>query len=105
MAATALDAARTALDAAGPVDAVGICNQRASTVVWDRATGEPVGPALGWQDLRTIGPCLALRNEGLKLAPNQSATKLHWLVDTYDPAKSRDLCLGTVDTWIAWKLS
>ena len=53
-----LDAARAALDRLdGPVDAVGITNQRASTVVWDRRTGEPVGPGLGWQDLRTITEC------------------------------------------------
>ena len=74
MAATALEAARAALDAAGPVDAVGIANQRCSTVVWDRATGEPVGPALGWQDLRTVGRCLELRGEDLRLAPNASYT-------------------------------
>jgi glycerol kinase len=97
--------AAEALAAAGPVDGIGICNQRASTVVWDRSTGEPVGPALGWQDLRTIGQCLGLRGAGLKLAPNQSATKLQWLVDQYDAAKTRDLCFGTVDTWIAWTLS
>ena len=51
---------------AGPVDAVGISNQRASTVVWDRATGEPVGPGIGWQDLRTVGTCLQLRAEGIR---------------------------------------
>ena len=61
MAAAALTTARAALDAAGPVDAVGISNQRASTIVWDRTTGEPVGPGIGWQDLRTIGDCLGLR--------------------------------------------
>ena len=65
----------------GPVDAVGISNQRGSTVVWDRATGEPVGPGLGWQDLRTIGACLALRGEGVRVGPNQSATKVQWLLD------------------------
>jgi glycerol kinase len=97
--------AEAAIDAAGPVDGIGLCNQRASTVVWDRSTGEPIGPALGWQDLRTIGPCLALRSAGLQLAPNQSATKLQWLVEQYDGAKARDLCFGTVDTWIAWTLS
>jgi glycerol kinase len=97
--------AEAALAAEGPVDGIGICNQRASTIVWDRATGEPVGPALGWQDLRTIGQCLALRGAGLKFAPNQSATKLQWLVEQYDAAKTRDLCFGTVDTWIAWTLS
>jgi glycerol kinase len=97
--------AEAAIAAAGPVAGVGICNQRASTIVWDRATGEPVGPALGWQDLRTIGACLTLRAEGLQLAPNQSATKLQWLVEQCDPHHSRDLCFGTVDTWVAWTLS
>jgi glycerol kinase len=105
LAACARTLAETAIAAAGPVDGIGICNQRASTVVWDRVTGEPVGPALGWQDLRTIGPCLALRAAGLQLAPNQSATKLQWLVEQYDPEKKRDLCFGTVDAWIAWTLS
>ncbi|MCU1430037.1 MAG: glycerol kinase [Actinomycetia bacterium] len=104
-AAAALDVARAALERSGPVDAVGISNQRASTVVWDRATGVPVGPALGWQDLRTVGSCLVLRGDGLKLAPNQSATKLQWLLDAYDPDRSRDLCFGTIDTWLAWALS
>jgi glycerol kinase len=97
--------AQHAIAAEEGVDGVGICNQRASTVVWDRATGEPVGPALGWQDLRTIGACLALRAEGVRVAPNQSATKLQWLVEQHDPSRTRDLCFGTVDTWIAWKLS
>lgn len=100
-----LDLARQALTDGGPVDAVGITTQRASAVVWDRATGEPIGPALGWQDLRTVGDCLVLQAEGLRFAPNQSATKLSWLLNTYDPDRTRDLCFGTPDTWIAWNLS
>ncbi len=90
---------------AGPVDAVGITNQRATTVVWDRASGEPVGPALGWQDLRTIVECLTLAGQGLRFAPNQSATKLAWLLDTYDKERQQDLCFGTIDSWLAWTLS
>ncbi len=105
MAAAALDCAHAALAAGGPVDVVGITNQRASTVVWDRASGEPVGPGLGWQDLRTVGECLVLREQGLRVAPNASATKLAYLLDLADPDRSRDLCFGTVDTWIAWTLS
>ncbi len=101
----ALELAARALAEAGPVDGVGIATQRASTVVWDRATGVPVGPALGWQDLRTIGECLVHQGDGMRFAPNQSATKLAWLLDTYDPDRSRDLCFGTPDTWIAWSLS
>jgi glycerol kinase len=105
LADTALEVARLVLAEHGPVEAVGIANQRASTIVWDRATGEPVGPALGWQDLRTVGDCLVLQAEGLRLAPNQSATKIKNLLDTFDPDRSRDLCFGTVDTWLVWQLT
>ena len=105
MASVALGLARDALAEAGPVDAVGIANQRASAVVWDRASGEPVGPGLGWQDLRTIGRCLELAGADLRFAPNQSATKFEHLLDLADPDRGRDLCVGTVDSWIAWNLS
>jgi glycerol kinase len=105
MATAALEAARACLAAAGPVAAVGIANQRASTIVWDRKTGEPVGPGIGWQDLRTIGTCLVLREQGFSLAPNVSATKAQHLLDEADPDRTRDLCVGTVDSWIAWHLS
>lgn len=105
MARVALEVARAVLAEVGPVDAVGIANQRASTVVWDRATGQPVGPALGWQDLRTVGTCLVLQADGIRVAPNASATKLGHLLDEHDPDRTRDLCFGTVDTWIAWHLS
>jgi glycerol kinase len=105
LADASLAVARAALDEGGPVDGVGISNQRASTVVWDAATGEPIGPGIGWQDLRTVGNCLVLRGDGLRLAPNQSATKLQWLLDTFDPARERDLRFGTVETWLAWTLS
>src|SRR5438045_3031893 len=105
MAQAALAVARRSLDEGGPVDAVGITNQRASTVVWDRATGEPVGPGVGWQDLRTVGTCLMLQAQGIRVPPNASATKLAFLLDMADPNRSRDLAFGTVDTWIAWHLS
>ncbi len=105
MASTALELARAALAEAGPVDAVGIANQRASTIVWDRATGEPVGPGIGWQDLRTVGTCLVLQADGIHVAPNASATKVAYLLDLADPDRSRDLCVGTVDTWLTWHLS
>ena len=105
MASSALDVARAALADGGPVEAVGIANQRSSTIVWDRKTGEPVGPGVGWQDLRTVGMCLALQGQGLRVAPNASATKLAFLLDMADPERARDLCFGTVDTWIAWTLS
>ena len=105
LADAALACAREALATAGPVAGVGIANQRASTIVWDAATGEPVGPGIGWQDLRTVGDCLVLQAEGLRLAPNLSATKLKHLLDQADPERSRDLRFGTVDTWIAWHLT
>jgi glycerol kinase len=101
----AVTLARRALADGGPVDAVGIASQRASTIVWDRTTGEPVGPGIGWQDLRTVGTCLVLQADGIRLAPNASATKLGYLLDTYDADRSRDLLFGTVDTWVAWHLS
>src|SRR6187455_1718188 len=65
MAEVTLEVARQVLAEGGPVDAVGITNQRASTIVWDRATGEPVGPGIGWQDLRTAGTCLVLRAQDI----------------------------------------
>ena len=106
MAETCLELAVMEIAHAGPVDAVGISNQRGSTVVWDRATGEPVGPGIGWQDLRTIGACLSLRAQGVRTGPNQSATKLQWLLEQLDDREgTRDLCFGTVDTWVAWTLS
>ncbi|HTO00723.1 MAG TPA: FGGY family carbohydrate kinase, partial [Microthrixaceae bacterium] len=101
----ALDCAREALAANGPVDAVGISNQRTSTIVWDRSTGVPVAPAQGWQDLRTLGDCLTLNAEGFHFAPNQSATKLANILDAVDPDRTRDLCFGTPDSWIVWKLT
>ena len=105
MADAVLQVARAALADGGPVAGVGITNQRASTVVWERKTGTPVGPGLGWQDLRTVGTCLALRAQGLRVAPNESATKLAMLLDLADPAREADLCFGTVDSWVAWTLS
>lgn len=105
LADAALEVSRAALASGGPVAAVGIANQRASTVVWDRATGKPIGPGLGWQDLRTVGECLVLRASGIRIAPNLSATKVAWLLDQFDPNRERDLCVGTVDSWIAWTLS
>jgi len=106
MAAAVLEVARAALEVAGPVSAVGITAQRASTVVWHRSTGEPVGTGLGWQDLRTVLDCITAKAEhGLALAPNQSATKVAWLLNTFDPDRELDLCFGTVDTWVAWVLS
>jgi glycerol kinase len=101
----ALRLARETLSVAGPVEGVGISNQRGSTVVWDRATGRPVAPAQGWQDLRTVGDCLVLAPEGFRVAPNQSATKVANILDAVDPDRTRDLCFGTPDTWLVWCLT
>ena len=109
MAAAVIEVASASLAEGGPVEAVGIANQRASTIVWDRATGQPVGPGLGWQDLRTVGTCLELQGRGIRVAPNASATKVAALLDQADPDRSRsergELAFGTVDTWVAWTLS
>ena len=104
LANTTLELARFAIDAVGGVDGVAISSQRASTVVWD-TSGIPIGPALGWQDLRTIGECFMAREHNVFLAPNQSGTKVQWLLNSFDPERVRDLRFGTVDTWIAWVLS
>lgn len=87
-----------------PPVAIGITTQRATAVVWDRHTGEPVGPAIGWQDLRTVPLCLGLRAQGIELAPNESATKFALLADLSGRARS-DLAVGTLDSWVAWTLS
>jgi glycerol kinase len=109
MADAVLTVAHAALHDGGPVDAVGIANQRASSIVWERATGKPVAPGIGWQDLRTVGTCLVLQGEGIRLAPNASATKVMAILDEVDPDRSRstngELCFGTVDSWVAWILS
>jgi len=105
LAVAVLDVANAALADGGPVDAVGITNQRSTTIVWDRRTGVPVGPAIGWQDQRTVMMCLAQQAQGLRLSPSSSATKLAFLLDTADPDRTQDLCFGTVDTWVAWTLS
>lgn len=101
----ALECAREVMATHGPVRAVGISTQRATTIVWDRATGEPVAPAQGWQDLRTLGDCLVLNSEGFNLAPNLSATKVANILDSVDPDRERDLCFGTPDAWIVWNLT
>jgi glycerol kinase len=109
MATAALDVAQRCLSEAGEVAAVGIANQRASTILWERSSGTPLGPGLGWQDLRTVGTCLELQAQGIRIPPNASATKVAALLDQADPDRSRaergELAFGTVDSWIAWTLS
>lgn len=104
-----VDVAARSLADGGPVAAVGIAAQRASTLVWERTSGRPLAPGLGWQDLRTVGTCLELQAQGIRLAPNVSATKLAAILDQVDPDRRRaeagELAFGTVDTWVAWILS
>ncbi len=96
-----IDLATAAIRTAGDIAGVAITTQRASTVVWNRSTGEPVGPGLGWQDLRTVGECMTAKSEhGVAVAPNQSATKAQWLLNSVENARERDLCIGTIDSWI-----
>lgn len=104
LAAAAIDLARRLVQTSGGVDAIGIATQRASTVAWDAETGDPVGPGVGWQDLRTVGRCLELRAEGVVVAPNMTATKAEWLLARTDVPVDR-LRVGTVDSWITWALS
>ena len=82
MASTLIDATNQVIERSPTsIDAVGVTTQRASAMIWDRSTGEPIGHGLGWQDLRTVGDCLiANAQHGWTLAPNQTATKLSWLL-------------------------
>ena len=96
--------------ASGPVTAVGITTQRASTIIWRASTGKPIGPSLGWQDLRTVGECMAARAEhGFTFAPNQTATKAVWMLQNYisdaNERNSDDLRIGTVESWIVYNLT
>jgi glycerol kinase len=106
IAAAVLETASSVLDV-DRAACVGITNQRATTVVWDAATGRPIGPAIGWQDLRTVVDCLVLQGEGVRVAPNASATKLRWLVQHAPPelVASGTLRFGTIDSWVAHVLS
>lgn len=103
--------------AARDIAALGITNQRETTVLWDRASGEPVHPAIVWQDRRTAAFCQQHqdRNDwigaktGLILDPYFSATKLAWLLEHVPGARARaergELAFGTVDAWLLWKLT
>jgi glycerol kinase len=104
IASIALELSRATLAESGGCDAVGITNQRATTVVFDPTSSLPVGPALSWQDLRTVFDCLSLQGQGIHLAPNQSATKIKWLVDSSRLA-THELRFATLETWLAWHLS
>ncbi len=104
---------------ANDIAAIGITNQRETTVVWDRHTGEPVHKAIVWQDRRTAPVCETLRKgghepditrtTGLLLDPYFSGTKLKWILDTVPGARDRaaqgDLVFGTIDTFLIWRLT
>ena len=101
------------------IAAIGITNQRETSVLWDRATGHPVHNAIVWQDRRTADACAALKEAGheamisartgLLLDPYFSGTKLKWLLDTVPGARARairgELAFGTVDSWLIWNLT
>ena len=112
-----IDAAREAIAQSGLVpDALGITNQRETVVLWNRATGIPVGRAIVWQDRRTASRCLALAPQreaiyqatGLVTDPYFSATKLEWMLEHRLGASSgarEQLAAGTIDSWLIWKLT
>ena len=119
---TQLAVAREALARAGlnasQLRALAITNQRETTVLWDRTTGEPVAPAIVWQDRRTAAACDTLRprwaariqrKTGLVLDAYFSATKLQWLLDHVPSARARaeagELAFGTIDSWLLWQLT
>ncbi|HWJ19948.1 MAG TPA: FGGY family carbohydrate kinase, partial [Geobacterales bacterium] len=101
------------------IAAIGIANQRETTIVWDRETGEPVYNAIVWQDRRTADFCERLRSEGhgpliqqrtgLLIDSYFSASKISWILENVPGARSRaeagQLAFGTVDTWLLWKLT
>ena len=114
---------RAAIEKAGvdasQIAAIGITNQRETTLVWDRKTGKPLHNAIVWQDRRTSDMCKALKADGfedivtdrtgLLLDPYFSGTKLAWILDNVDGARQKaeagELAFGTVDTWLVWNLT
>ena len=104
---------------AGDIAAIGITNQRETTLVWSRETGEPICNAIVWQDRRTADLCASLAADGceemvtertgLLLDPYFSATKICWMLDNVAGARARaekgELAFGTVDTYLLWRLT
>lgn len=121
--ATQLDAASRALRqaelTASDIVAIGVTNQRETTVVWERATGKPIGNAIVWQDRRTAAACDRLKARGLSAMIRRktglvvdayfSATKLQWILRHVPGAKARaqegELAFGTIDSWLVWNLT
>jgi glycerol kinase len=112
---TLAELCRSLRDNGQAVAAIGITDQRETTVVWDRRTGQPLSRAIVWQDRRTAPRCDALREAGhlplvreatgLVLDPYFSATKLNWLLTEGGVASGPDLAFGTVDSWVIWNLT
>jgi glycerol kinase len=117
--ATAREALATSRLAATDIAAIGITNQRETTLLWNRASGEPLGNAIVWQDRRTAPACEALKQRGLEplfrgktglvLDAYFSGTKLAWLLDNVPGARAAaergELAFGTVDSWLMWMLT
>ncbi len=117
--ATIADVLAQAQAAPADLAAIGITNQRETTVLWDRRSGRPVAPAIVWQDRRTAEHCdrlradghepLVARTTGLTLDPYFSATKLGWLLEHVADGRQRaergDLAFGTIDSWLIWQLT
>jgi glycerol kinase len=103
----------------GDIAAIGIANQRETTIIWNRRTGQPIGNAIVWQDRRTAGICDRLKAEGLEetfraktglvIDSYFSGTKIRWMLDHVPGARAAaergDLAFGTVDSWLVWKLT
>ncbi|MEM6588827.1 MAG: glycerol kinase GlpK [Pseudomonadota bacterium] len=117
--ATTLSTCRKAMEGKGGIAAIGITNQRETTIVWDRTSGRTVHNAIVWQDRRTAQTCQALRDAGhetlvkdqtgLLLDPYFSGTKLAWILDNVEGAREAaergDLLFGTVDSFLIWRLT
>lgn len=104
---------RRAIDAAGlaprDLSAIGVANQRATTVVWEASTGRPIYPVIAWQDTRTTDRVAAVLEKGIFTNSMASATKLEWMLRNVPGAQERaakgELRFGTIDTWLIWKLT
>ncbi len=93
----------------GDLAAVGVATQRATVMVWERSTGNPICPAIVWQDSRAAKRAEELSSQGFFVTAQAAATKLEWILGNIDGARRRaeagELCFGTVDTWLVWKLT
>jgi len=114
-----LKTAKEVVDGRSDIVGIGITNQRETTVIWDRKTGEPIYNAIVWQDRRTTAYCRSLKEKGqerlvsektgLLLDPYFSATKINWVLDNIEGVRTRaekgELAFGTIDSWLLWNLT